>query len=57
MAIAARCTIVEAEQIVPVGALDPDDLHLSGLFVKRIVLGRDHKNVIEQRTTRPRPTM
>jgi 3-oxoacid CoA-transferase subunit A len=56
MAMAARCTIVEAEQIVPVGAIDPDDVHLSGLFVKRIVLGRDHKNVIEQRTTRPRPT-
>jgi 3-oxoacid CoA-transferase subunit A len=56
MAMAARCTVVEAEQIVPVGALDPDDVHLSGLFVKRIILGRDHRNVIEQRTTRPRPT-
>ncbi len=54
MAMAARCTIVEAEQIVPVGAIDPDDVHLPGLFVQRIVLGRDHKNVIEQRTTRPR---
>ncbi|MBM4280539.1 MAG: CoA transferase subunit A [Deltaproteobacteria bacterium] len=56
MAMAARCTLVEAEQIVPTGSIDPDDVHLSGLFVKRIVLGRDHKNVIEQRTTRPRPT-
>jgi 3-oxoacid CoA-transferase subunit A len=55
MAMAARCTIVEAEQIVPVGAIDPDDVHLPGLFVKRIVQGRAHKNVIEQRTTRPRP--
>jgi 3-oxoacid CoA-transferase subunit A len=54
MAMAARITIVEADTIVPVGALDPDDVHLSGLFVKRIVLGKDHKNVIEQRTTRKR---
>jgi 3-oxoacid CoA-transferase subunit A len=56
MAMAARCTIVEAEEIVPTGTLDPDDVHLSGLFVKRIIVGREHKNVIEQRTTRPRPT-
>jgi 3-oxoacid CoA-transferase subunit A len=54
MAMAARCTIVEAEELVATGAIDPDDVHLSGLFVKRIVRGRDHKNVIEQRTTRPR---
>lgn len=52
MAMAARTTIVEAEEIVPVGTLDPDDVHLSGLFVKRIVRGTNHKNVIEQRTTR-----
>lgn len=55
MAMAARTTIVEADTIVPVGALDPDDVHLPGLFVKRIVLGKGHKNVIEQRTTRKRP--
>jgi 3-oxoacid CoA-transferase subunit A len=55
MAMAARCTIVEAEQVVPVGAIDPDDVHLPGLFVKRIIRGHGHKNVIEQRTTRSRP--
>jgi 3-oxoacid CoA-transferase subunit A len=55
MAMAATVTVVEADHLVELGAIDPDDVHLSGLFVKRIVLGRDHKNVIEQRTTRPRP--
>jgi 3-oxoacid CoA-transferase subunit A len=55
MAMAAAVTIVEADEIVPLGAIDPDDVHLPGLFVGRIVQGRDHKNVIEQRTTRPRP--
>ncbi|MDP2343840.1 MAG: CoA transferase subunit A [Deltaproteobacteria bacterium] len=54
MAMAARTTIVEAEEIVPVGAIDPDDVHLSGLFVQRIVKAVGLKNVIEQRTTRPR---
>lgn len=54
MAMAAKVTVVEAEEIVPLGALDPDDVHLPGLFVQRIFLGRGHKNVIEQRTVRPR---
>jgi 3-oxoacid CoA-transferase subunit A len=54
MATAAKVTIVEAEEIVERGALDPDDVHLSGLYVQRIFLGRNHKNVIEQRTVRKR---
>jgi 3-oxoacid CoA-transferase subunit A len=54
MAMAAAVTIVEADHVVELGAIDPDDVHLPGLFVTRIVQGRDHKNVIEQRTTRPR---
>ncbi len=54
MAMAAQTTIVEADQIVELGEIDPDDVHLPGLFVHRIILGRDHKNVIEQRTVRPR---
>lgn len=54
MAMAARVTIVEAEQIVERGALDPDDVHLPGLFVQRIFRGTAHKNVIEQRTVRKR---
>jgi 3-oxoacid CoA-transferase subunit A len=54
MATAATVTVVEADELVSVGSLDPDDVHLSGLFVKRIVVGKNHKNVIEQRTTRSR---
>jgi 3-oxoacid CoA-transferase A subunit len=37
MATAARCTIVEAEDVVPVGSLDPDLVHTPGIFVHRIV--------------------
>lgn len=37
MAMAARVTIVEAEEILPAGALHPDDIHLPGIFVDRIV--------------------
>jgi 3-oxoacid CoA-transferase subunit A len=54
MAMAARVTVVEAEELVPLGALDPDDVHLPGLFVQRFFIAADHQNVIEQRTTRPR---
>ena len=54
MAMAAKVTIVEAEEIVPVGALDPDDIHLPGIFVQRVFLGKEHQNWIENRTVRPR---
>ncbi len=38
MATAARCTIVEVDEpVVPAGAFDPDDVHTSGIYVKRIV--------------------
>jgi len=54
MAMAADVTIVEAEEIVDVGALDPDEIHVPSVFVKRIVQGRDYRKWIEQRTVRPR---
>lgn len=47
MATAAHITVVEAEKIVPFGELDPDDIHLPGIFVSRLFLGRNHQNVIE----------
>lgn len=47
MAMAGKITIVEAENIVEFGSLDPDDVHLPGVFVNRIFQGREHKNVIE----------
>ncbi len=54
MAMASKCTIVEAEHIVEVGELDPDFIHVPSIFVKRIIQGRDYKKWIEQRTVRPR---
>lgn len=47
MAMAAKVTIVEAEKILPFGSIDPDHIHLPGIFVQRIFLGRNHKNPIE----------
>ncbi|HXI54479.1 MAG TPA: CoA transferase subunit A [Polyangia bacterium] len=54
MATAADVTVAEVDRLVDVGALDPDDVHLPGLFVRRIVEVPAHKNVIEFRTTRPK---
>lgn len=45
MAKAARLTIVEAEEIVPVGSLNPNDIHLPGIFVNRIVPATAPKNI------------
>jgi 3-oxoacid CoA-transferase subunit A len=55
MCMAAKCTIVEAEHIVKLGELDPDQIHVPSIFVQRIVQGQDYKKWIEQRTVRPRP--
>ena len=52
MAGAARVTIAEVEEIVPVGALDPDQIHVPSIYVSRLVLGKDYKKPIERRTTR-----
>jgi 3-oxoacid CoA-transferase subunit A len=52
MAMAGNLTVAEVDRLVPTGALDPDDIHLPGLFVQRIVHVPEHKNVIEFRTTR-----
>jgi 3-oxoacid CoA-transferase subunit A len=52
-AMAGRVTIVEAEQIVEPGSLDPDAVHLAGIFVQRIVLAApDAPKPIERRTVR-----
>jgi 3-oxoacid CoA-transferase subunit A len=45
-------TVVEADRIVPKGAIDPDDVHLPGLYVKRIVVVPEHRDVIEHRKVR-----
>jgi 3-oxoacid CoA-transferase subunit A len=49
-----RVCIAEVEEIVPRGSLDPDMIHLPGIFVHRLFEGK-HEKRIEQRTTRPRP--
>lgn len=54
MATAGRITIAEVEELVEPGALDPDQIHTSGIFVQRIIQGKDYAKWIEQRTTRPR---
>lgn len=53
MATAGRVTVVEVEEIVPAGSLDPDNIHTPGIFVQRIIKG-DHEKRIEQRTVRER---
>lgn len=57
-AMAGRITVVEAEKVVEVGELHPDEIHLPGIFVKRIVElnpAQAARKDIEKRTTRPRP--
>ena len=52
VAQAGKITVVEVEQIVETGALDPDQVHLPGIFVHRIVLNATPEKRIEQRTVR-----
>ncbi|MGF1466910.1 MAG: CoA transferase subunit A [Sandaracinaceae bacterium] len=54
MATAARTTLLEADELVPLGAIDPDDVHLPGVFVHRILEVREHEDPFEYRTVRPR---
>jgi 3-oxoacid CoA-transferase subunit A len=54
IATAGKVTIAEVEELVPVGSLPPDQIHTPGIFVKRIIQGRNYVKHIERRTTRPR---
>jgi 3-oxoacid CoA-transferase subunit A len=57
-AMCGRVTIVEAEEVVPAGMLDPDAVHLPGIFVHRVVALTPEqvaRKAIEKRTTRTRP--
>ena len=49
---AGKITVVEVEEIVEPGELDPDEIHTSGIYVNRVIQGTFEKR-IEQRTTRP----
>jgi 3-oxoacid CoA-transferase subunit A len=54
MATAGKVCVAEVEEIVPVGSLDPDCVHVPGIFVKRLILGAPYEKKIEFRTTRQR---
>ena len=51
---AAKITVAEVEELVPVGALDPNQIHTPGIFVQRIFQGEKFDKRIEQRTVRKR---
>jgi 3-oxoacid CoA-transferase subunit A len=51
-AMAAKVCVVEVEEIVETGALEPDQIHLPGIYVKRLVLNATPEKRIEQRTVR-----
>jgi len=52
-ATCGKICVAEVEEIVPMGSLDPDMIHLPGIYVHRIIQGQ-HEKRIEQRTTRKR---
>ncbi|WP_088308497.1 CoA transferase subunit A [Novosphingobium sp. B 225] len=54
MATAGKITVVEAEEIVEPGTLDPDAIHIPGIYVDRIVKSTINEKRIEKLTTRPR---
>jgi 3-oxoacid CoA-transferase subunit A len=52
MAMAGKITVAEVEELLPVGALDPNEIHTPGIFVQRIFQGEKYEKRIEQRTLR-----
>jgi 3-oxoacid CoA-transferase subunit A len=57
MATAGKVTVVEVEEIVPEGSLDPDTIHTPGIYVDRIVRSTINEKRIEKLTTRSRETV
>ncbi|MFT4673165.1 MAG: 3-oxoacid CoA-transferase subunit A [Saprospiraceae bacterium] len=51
---ASKITVAEVEELVPAGALDPNQIHIPGIFVQRIFQGQGYEKRIEQRTVRRR---
>lgn len=52
---AAKITVAEVEELVPVGTLNPNQIHIPGIFIQRIFQGKDYEKRIEQRTLTPKP--
>ncbi|WP_310497798.1 CoA transferase subunit A [Sandarakinorhabdus sp.] len=57
MATAGKITLVEVEELVEAGALDPDSIHTPGVYVQRMFVGHDYEKRIEQRTVRQKETL
>jgi 3-oxoacid CoA-transferase subunit A len=57
MATAGKVTVVEVEEIVPAGSLDPDAIHTPGIYVDRLVLSTVNEKRIEKLTTRTKETV
>jgi len=51
---AAKITVAEVEELVPIGELDPNQIHIPGIFVQRIFRGTNYEKRIEQLTVRKR---
>ena len=51
-ATCGKVCVVEVEEIVPTGSLDPDGIHLPGVYVQRLIVGSPYDKKIEFRTTR-----
>ena len=49
---AAKITVAEVEELVPVGTLDPNHIHIPGIFIQRIFQGENYEKRIEQLTVR-----
>lgn len=56
-ATCGKICVVEVEEIVPAGSLDPDSIHLPGVYVQRIIVGAPYDKKIEFRTVRARETV
>ena len=52
MAAAGRITIAEVEELVDLGSINPDDVHVPGIYVQRLFVGPHFEKRIEQRTVR-----
>ena len=53
--MAGKTTVVEVEEIVETGTIDPDSIHLPGIYVHRLVLNATPEKRIEKRTTQQNP--
>lgn len=54
MAAAGKVTVAEVEEIVPLGALEGDEIHVPGIYVQRLIQGTNYEKRIERLTTRER---